>query len=198
MRAWGSSTGPDTALSQSIVVDSALLRPSLSTYNHCMLTNLGSYINLPNFSLALQQEWVDSRVQQWLRGLVDLSCSPLPVGLIDLFFVWERFIEHHRCLLSSPEGRAVCRPSALAALTCLGPAAPVAPTQPGIRMTTTLMTFQSSTSFWETREFMTGMSIGATMGVTGGGEDSRVTEAWKKMVVIRSLKTGFNEPFKWR
>ena len=36
------------------------------------------------------------------------------------------------------------------------------------------------TSFCETREFMTGMSIGATMGVTGGGDESRVTEAWKE------------------
>ena len=86
-----------------------------------------------------------SAVAEGVGGFVVLSIA----CWVDRFFfcVCERFIEHHRCLLSSPEGRAVCRPSALAALTCLGPAAPVAPTQPGIRMTTTLMTFQSSTSF---------------------------------------------------
>ena len=32
---------------------------------------------------------------------------------------------------------------------------------------------------------MTGMSIGATMGVTGGGDESRVTEAGKRIPIIK-------------
>ena len=50
---------------------------------------------------------------------------------------------------------------------------------------TTSVTTTNVTSFCETREFMTGMSIGATMGVTGGGDESRVTEAGKRIPIIK-------------
>ena len=77
-------------------------------------------------SLALQQGWGDLRVLRSPRELVGLLCSPLPA-----FF--NQFPLRRIELLSSPEVRAGCRPSAPAVLTCSGRAALVSPTQPGVR-----------------------------------------------------------------